>query len=87
MKVSQARLIQGTEPRISVTLAVVGLVTTLAAIVTPASVSGSVSPSQAPGSTSSSSPRTTAADGPSCSTKVLKHEYSWSLDKWSVGME
>lgn len=69
------------------TLAVVGLVTTLVAILTPASVSGSVSPPQASGSTSSSSSQATAADGPSCSTKVLKHEYSWSLDKWSVGME
>ena len=64
MKVSQARLVQGTEPRISVTLAVVGLVTTLAAIVTPASVSRSVSPPQASGRTSSSSPQTTAAVGP-----------------------
>ena len=69
------------------TLAVVGLVTTLVAILTPASVSGSVSPSRASGSTSSSSSQATAAGGPSCSTKVLKHEYSWSLDKWSVGME
>ena len=62
---------------------VVGLVTTLVAIVAPASVS----PPQAPGSTSSSSPQPTAAVGLSCRTKMLAHEYSWSLDKWSGGLE
>ncbi len=70
MKVSLARLVRSgaRSLRISATLAVVGLVTALAAIVTPASVSGGDSPSQAPGSTSSSGPQTTAADGPSRST-------------------
>ena len=72
--------------RIPVTLAVVGPVTTLAAIITSASVAGRVAPPQASGSTSPSSPQTTAAAGPPCSTKVLKDEYSWSLDKRSAGM-